>query len=59
MWKVQILSWLSGEWEDAALGQFHTEKAALGAAQSCGRLEHHQKRVVLAERKRDHEQTRV
>ena len=48
MWKVQILSWLSGEWEDAALGQFHTESAALGAAQSCGRLEHHEKRVVPA-----------
>ncbi len=33
MWKVQILSWLSGEWEDAALGLFHTESAALGAAE--------------------------
>jgi hypothetical protein len=48
MWKVQFRSWLSGEWEDAQLGCFPTEKAANGAAHSCGRLEHHEKRVILA-----------
>jgi hypothetical protein len=48
MWKVEFLSWLSGEWEDAQLGSFFSEASASGAAQSCGRLADHKKRVVPA-----------
>ncbi|WP_217709904.1 hypothetical protein [Paraburkholderia youngii] len=48
MWKVEFLSWLSGEWEDARLRSFFTEGKAKGAAQSYGRLADHAKRVVRA-----------